>query len=84
MPWNESRKRLTEGVNHVVGTGCKPCVRYVPRILGGPGRNRPGPWMPDSRFLNNDLLTLNCRLLIGGLKRLCIKSIVLPIIWLNE
>jgi len=31
---------IGKGVNHVVGTGRKACVRYVPEILGGPGRNR--------------------------------------------
>ena len=31
---------IGKGVNHVVGTGRKACVRYVPLILGGPGRNR--------------------------------------------
>ena len=76
MPWNESRKRLTEGVNHVSGT-------YREFLVARGGIDQ-GYRMPDSRFLNNDLLTLNFRLLIGGLKRLCIKSKVLPIILLNE
>jgi hypothetical protein len=31
---------IGKGVNHVVGTGRKACVRYVPCIYGGPGRNR--------------------------------------------
>ena len=36
------RRWLTGGVNHVVGTGRKACVRYGPVFLGGPGRNRTG------------------------------------------
>jgi hypothetical protein len=49
MPWNESTGDVIgRCVNHVVGAGCKACVWCAPKILGGPGRNRSGPRMPDS------------------------------------
>jgi len=31
---------IGKGVNHVVGTGRKACVRYVPVMLGGSGEIR--------------------------------------------
>ena len=46
---------IGEGVNHVVGTGRKACVRYVPVILGGPGRNR----TTDTRIFNPLLYRLS-------------------------
>ena len=61
------RRWLTGGVNHVIGTGRKACVRYGPRILGGPGRNRPGLRMSDSVL--NSLYGLT-EIVIFFLKRL--------------
>ena len=46
---------IGKGVNHVVGTGRKACVRYVPVILGGPGRNR----TTDTRIFNPLLYRLS-------------------------
>ena len=31
---------IGKGVNHVVGTGRKACVRYVPCVTGGSGEIR--------------------------------------------
>ena len=48
-------KLIGKGVNHVVGTGRKACVRYGPVFLGGPGRNR----TTDTRIFNPLLYRLS-------------------------